>query len=158
MPKHKYIETPEKMWQLFCDYEKEVKSNPRIKVEYVGKDGDRVNTPLERPLTMEGFECYVMDNTRITYPDLSEYFDGKNESYKDYFHICSRIHRKIRRDQIEGGMVGQYNASITQRLNNLKESTENTNINHNTNILNIDPLDDSTDKRINEESSTKETN
>jgi len=145
MAKHKYIETPEKMWELFCNYEKAVKDNPRFKVEYVGKDGERVNTPLEIPLTMEGFECFVMDNTNITYPDLSEYFEGKNESYKEYFPICSRIRKKIRRDQIEGGMVGQYNASITQRLNNLKESTENVNTNTNISILNIDPLDDSTD-------------
>jgi hypothetical protein len=145
MAKHKYIETPEKMWQLFCDYEKVVKSNPRFKVEYVGKDGDRVDTPLECPLTMEGFECFVMDNTNITFPDLSEYFEGKNESYKEYFPICSRIKRKIRKDQVEGGMVGLYNASITQRLNNLKESTENINTNTNISILNIDPLDDSAD-------------
>jgi hypothetical protein len=45
--KHKYIETPEKTWELFEDYAKDTKGNPRIKVEYVGKDGERVNTPLE---------------------------------------------------------------------------------------------------------------
>jgi hypothetical protein len=141
----KYIESPEKLWELFVSYERSVKDNPRYKVEYVGKDGERVETPLERPLTMEGFECFVMENTRITYPDLTEYFEGKNESYADYFPISARILRKIRHDQIEGGMVGQFNASITARLNNLKEATENTNINHNVNIINIDPLDDSGD-------------
>ena len=36
------------------------------------------------------------------------------------------IREVIRRDQIEGGMVGQYNPSITQRLNGLKEQTEST--------------------------------
>jgi hypothetical protein len=30
----------------------------------------------------------------------------------------------IRQDQIEGGMVGQYNPSITQRLNGLTEKTD----------------------------------
>jgi hypothetical protein len=29
-------------------------------------------------------------------------------------------------DQIEGGMTGQYNASITQRLNNLTERVDTT--------------------------------
>ena len=120
----KYIETPEKLWELFEAYKNNVKDNPRIKVEYVGKDGERVNTPLERPLTMEGFECFVLNNTKITYPDLTEYFEGKNESYKDYFPISARIAREIRADQIDGGMVGQFNASITARLNNLKETSE----------------------------------
>ncbi len=138
----KYIETPERLWELFEGYKKEVKENPRVKVEYVGRDGERVNTPIEIPLTMEGFECYVMDNTRITYPDLTEYFEGKNESYKDYFPISTRIRKEIRREQVEGGMVGAYNASLTARINNLKEQTENTN-SHNVNILNIDPLSDS---------------
>jgi hypothetical protein len=128
MSKKKYIETPEKMWELFEAYRKDVKGNPRHISDYVGKDGEHVHKPLERPLTFEGFECFVMDNTKITYPDLSEYFDGKNESYSDYFHICSRIKREIRTDQIEGGMVGQYNASITQRLNGLAEKTQNENV------------------------------
>ncbi len=39
-------------------------------------------------------------------------------------NICSRIKRAIRQDQIEGGMVGQFNPSITQRLNGLTEKTD----------------------------------
>jgi hypothetical protein len=31
MSKHKYIQTPELMWQYFQTYAHEVKSNPRIK-------------------------------------------------------------------------------------------------------------------------------
>jgi HPt (histidine-containing phosphotransfer) domain-containing protein len=44
--------------------------------------------------------------------------------YTEYATICSRIEEAIRMDQIEGGMVGQYNASITQRINALKEHTD----------------------------------
>lgn len=124
MGKNKYIETPEKMWELFEAYRKDVKDNPRVKHVFVGKDGNSDFERLERPLTMEGFECFVMENTNISYPDLSEYFDGKNESYSNYFHICSRIKKLIRQDQIEGGMVGQYNPSITQRLNGLSEKQQ----------------------------------
>ena len=43
MGKHKYIETPERMYELFEAYKKETKDNPRIKVDYVGKDGNKVN-------------------------------------------------------------------------------------------------------------------
>jgi hypothetical protein len=59
--------------------------------------------------------------------DLSHYFANTNGAYNDYLTICSRIKKAIRKDQIEGGMVGQYNPSITQRLNNLVEKTENKN-------------------------------
>ena len=73
---------------------------------------------------MEGFECYVMDNTKINYPDLTEYFEGKNESYADYFPICSRIKREIRHDQIKLGLANVINPSITQRLNGLVDKSE----------------------------------
>jgi hypothetical protein len=126
MAKHKYIETPEKMWEYFEAYAIETKDNPRYKVEYVGKDGERVKTPLERPLTIEGFELWMAKNEIIM--DLSQYFANTEGRYTEYQTICSRIRKAVRNDQIEGGMVGQYNASITQRLNGLKEQTENVNI------------------------------
>ncbi len=124
MGKHKYIETPEKMWELFVSYKKEIKDNPVLVEDYVGKDAERVMRQKEQPLIFEGFECFVMDKGTINYPDLSEYFEGKNESYKDYFPICSRIKREIRHDQIKLGFLNLINPSITQRLNGLKESTE----------------------------------
>lgn len=119
MGKHKYIETPEKMWELFCEYNKHVKTNPRKKMVFVGKDGDKKYEELERPLTMEGFENYVAE--KGLNQELNHYFQNQDGRYADYVPICSRIRRHIRADQIEGGMVGQYNASITQRLNGLKE-------------------------------------
>jgi hypothetical protein len=122
MAKHKYIETPEKMWELFEAYRKEVKDNPRIKVEYVGRNGDRVDTPLVVPLTLEGFENFVADLNIIQ--DLGHYFANTDNAYDDYRTICTRVRKAIRQDQIEGGMVGQYNASITQRLNGLTERTD----------------------------------
>jgi hypothetical protein len=118
MGKRKYIETPEKMWELFEAYRKDVKDNPRYVFDYVGKDGTEVRKPLERPLTMEGFKCYVWDVEGFT---VEQYFTNQDGAYTDYLGICSRIKETIRRDQIEGGMVGQYNASITQRLNNLAD-------------------------------------
>ena len=120
----KYIETPEKMWELFTEYKQRVQDNPIEVQDFVGKDGDEVYRKKNRPLTFEGFECFVMDKTDINYPDLSEYFEGKNESYRSYFPICSRIKRDIRNNQIEGGMAGIFNPSITQRLNNLVEKIQ----------------------------------
>lgn len=124
MGRYKLIESPEKMWQLFVAYKESAKSKPILVQDFVGKDGQEVRRERERPLTMEGFECFVMDNTEINYPDLCHYFSGTDESYKDFFAVCSRIRREIRQDQISGGMAGIYNPSITQRLNGLVEKTD----------------------------------
>lgn len=124
MAKHKYIETPEKMWEYFETYKKWVKSNPIQVQDYVGKDAEMVYRTKERPLTIDGFECWCYDNEIIS--DLSQYFANTEQRYTDYQTICSRIRKAVRTDQIEGGMAGIYNPSITQRLNNLTEKTENT--------------------------------
>lgn len=124
MSKHKYIETPEVMAQLFEDYKNECKTNPRKKHVFVGKDGTSDYELLERPLTIEGFRVYCYDKIGC----VKQYFDNPDKRYNEYITICSHIREVIRRDQIEGGMVGQYNPSITQRLNGLKENIEQTNI------------------------------
>ena len=124
MSKHKYIETPEVIAQLFEDYKNECKTNPRKKHVFVGKDGTSDYELLERPLTIEGFRVYCYDKIGC----VKQYFDNPDKRYNEYITICSHIREVIRRDQIEGGMVGQYNPSITQRLNGLKESIEQTNI------------------------------
>ena len=57
---------------------------------------------------------------------VDQYFANQENMYDDYLGICRAIRNDIRTDQIEGGMVGQYNASITQRLNNLVDKQEQT--------------------------------
>ncbi len=119
----KYIETPEKMWEYFEAYRSQVKANPRTKTVFPGKDAIPQHEPLERPLTLEGFENWCADAG--IRQDLGDYFANTKGNYSEYSTICSRIKRVIRQDQIEGGMVGQYNASITQRLNSLVDKQEN---------------------------------
>jgi hypothetical protein len=122
MGKRKYIETPEKMWEYFLAYKKEVKSNPILVQDYVGKDAEMVYRQKDRPLTIDGFECWCYDNEIIS--DLGDYFANTNGNYIEYSTICSRIRKAVRTDQIEGGMAGIYNPSITQRLNGLVDKTE----------------------------------
>ena len=122
MGKHKYIETPEKMWEYFLAYKNQVKSNPILKHDFVGGAGKEIQRKLEKPLTMEGFNNYLFMNGICD--NAKHYFANSDNKYDDYLTICSHIREIIRQDQIEGGMSGIYNPSITQRLNNLVEKNE----------------------------------
>jgi hypothetical protein len=123
MGKNKYIESPQKLKEYFLAYQKETKSNPFIVKDWVGKDATDVFREKERPFTIEGFECWLADNDIIE--DLGDYLKNKDNRYEEYAPICSYIKKYTRKDQIEGGMAGIYNPSITQRLNNLVEKTQN---------------------------------
>ena len=124
MGNKKYIETPEKFKEYFLSYIEHTKSNPFLVKDWVGKDGDQVYREKERCLTMEGFENWLDENDIIT--DVSDYFENKGNRYADYIPICRVCKKKIKKDQIEGGMAGIYNPSITQRLNNMVERSEMT--------------------------------
>lgn len=117
----KNIETPERFWELFKEYEEYTRTNPRYKYE-LDKIGNVNAVPLRVPLTIEGFEMYCFNQNVVS--DLSHYFCNLDNRYTDYVAICTRVRKAVRNDQIEGGMVGQYNPSITQRLNNLVEKTQ----------------------------------
>ena len=97
-------------------------NNPIKVQDFVGKDAEEVYRKKERPLTMIGFLNYLDYEGIIS--DATDYFENKEDRYSDYVRICSRIKREIQEDQIGGGMVGIYNPSITQRLNNLTERIE----------------------------------
>jgi hypothetical protein len=120
----KNIETPEMMWKYFLDYKTWVKHNPIEIEDYVGGVGKRVIRLKPRPLTNEGFNMYLYHND-IT-KNSFDYFNNKDGAYENYSMVCRAIKHEIRQHQIEGGMAGIYNPSITQRLNGLVEKQETT--------------------------------
>ena len=116
------IESPEQFYLMFEEYRQWVSDNPITIEDYVGKDAIRVMREKPRPLTIEGFNNHCFRNYGIS--TLQQYFENRDEKYTDFFYICRTIRDEIRQNQIEGGMAGIFNPSITQRLNNLKEATD----------------------------------
>jgi len=121
MGKNKYIETPERLLEMFNEYKQFTKDNPRYKHQLCQRTAEMVKEPLEVPLTIEGFRVYCYNIFKVT---VDHYFKNSEGAYEEYRHICMHIKEEIRQDQINGGMVGQYNPSITQRLNGLVEKTQ----------------------------------
>jgi len=124
----------EKAWE---DYKVDLKeqANEWLKVQYVGKEGEKKSDPQKVPMTFEGFKrfCYPR------YGNINQYWVNNEDLYKDFVTICARIKDEIRENQIIGGLLGFYNPSITQRLNNLAEQVTTVN-KHSGAIMNIDPL------------------
>ena len=62
MGKHKYIETPEKMWELFEQYVVDTKKTPKFENILIQKTGDIIQVPRERPISFIGFENWLYKN------------------------------------------------------------------------------------------------
>lgn len=129
------FDKPEEMLVIFAAYRENVKANPIKKMVFVGKDGETRWEERDRPLTYEGFLNYCSDNKG----DAHHYFENTDKRYNDFRDVCSRIRREIKQNQIEGGMAGIFNNSITQRLNGLVDKVQ-TDVKANIQLLNIDPI------------------
>jgi len=135
--KQKGYKAPEDVWKAFEMYRAHVKSNPRKRQDYVGKDGNLVYREIERPLIIEGFKSWCYEN----HSDVHHYFDNTDGRYDAYREVITRIREFIRAEQINGALTGDYNSNLTARLNGLVDKAEVTG-NHNIKIINIDPLGD----------------
>ena len=113
--------TPDELEQAWKLYKESLVSQEEwFKVQYVGKEGERVTDAFKMPYTFEGFEVFCYEN----YGCVEQYFRNKDRLYNDFVAICSHIKKEIKENQITGGLLGFYNPSITQRLNNLVEKVE----------------------------------
>ncbi len=113
---------PNDLLIAFEEYKEHIQEQSKewLKVQYVGKDGERVTDALKLPLTMEGFEVFCYKK----YGCVEQYFRNKDSLYTNFVGICSHIRNEIRENQIIGGMLGIFNPSITQRLNGLTEKQQ----------------------------------
>jgi hypothetical protein len=111
------LKSENELWELFERYKLAAKNNPRSKA--IQTQTGLAYIPLEVPLTLVGFYSYC----RKEIGSVHHYFE-ELDKFPEFRGICHAIREEIQQDQIEGGMVGIYNPSITQRLNGLVEKRE----------------------------------
>lgn len=120
--KQKYIETPERLLELFYLYVTDTKSRPYLIHDFVGKDADEVRKEKERPLSWVGFECYLYEQGIIS--SLASYEHNADNSYDSYQPIIGVCKKFIERDQFEGATAGVYSANIIARKLGLSDKQE----------------------------------
>ena len=122
MPKPKLIETPEILLELFKDYVKHESENPMYRIDYVGKDGKQVKTPLETPITFDGFEVYLFQKGIIN--DLGDYASNKDGRYSDYATIIAYIRKHCYIHNFKGAAVKLFDPNLIARKLGIKDSSD----------------------------------
>jgi hypothetical protein len=120
--KPKLIETPEKLLELFKEYVKHESENPMHRIDYVGKDGKQVKTPLETPVTFDGFEVYLFQKGIIS--DLGHYSRNKDERYSDYVPIIAYIRKHCYIHNFKGAAVKLFDPNLIARKLGIKDSSD----------------------------------
>jgi hypothetical protein len=112
----KTFNTPEDLYKVFEEYRDFVKTNPKLiqKLAYT----QVVSIEHELPLTLQGFEAFVG-------ADLSRYLSAtKGTIYEHYGIVARNIKTQVKADQLQGAIVGYFNANIVSRLTGMHAKVE----------------------------------
>jgi hypothetical protein len=126
MAKKKYIETPERLLEMWDEYKLSLGNDT---IEHASSRGDVVSLSVRKPLLRSGFEAFVFRKYGFL---VKQYLDNQDNLYAEYMGVITCIRQEWETDQITGTLTGQYKApNLTARLNGLTEKTENKNTNVN---------------------------
>jgi hypothetical protein len=108
----KIFTTPEDLLDTAIQYFQWCDDNPLIKKDFVrgGENaGDIVDLETDRPYLIEGF-CNFAGITTQTFDNYS-----KSKGYEKFFGVSRAIRDTIFRQNLEGGLVGGFNAMLVAR-------------------------------------------
>lgn len=112
----KLFESPELLWNAACEYFQWCEDNP---IEADDNKGTKNVNKIKfiRPFTKEGLFLYL---------DVSDGWltEFKKTASKDFLNIIHKIELIIRKQKLEGGIVGLYNSNIIARDLGLAEKTD----------------------------------
>lgn len=112
------FKTPEDLRNSCEEYFAWCEQNPIRGQRLVKKENGETETRDEmypRPLTFEG----LCDHIGIA--DWS-HFVAQNKEREGFADVFGWVRNKVRRNQIEGGLVGLYRENLTARLNGIAEN------------------------------------
>ena len=114
----KIFSTPEILWESAVEYFQWCVDNPLIKTIVQGSKIWEI--PKMRAMTIEGLCIFLGVKTQT----FNDYYNNKDNRYKDYIGITIRIKEIIRTQKFEGAAAGFLNANIIARDLGLKDKHE----------------------------------
>jgi len=115
--------TPDELNKAWDEYKAYVDglSSKWAKVQYVGRDGERVTDNPPMPYLEDGFFVWYKNKYGKT---IHQYFDNKDGLYDDFVGIVTHI-KGERNDNVKTGtLLGFFNASMGNRIAGLADRTE----------------------------------
>lgn len=114
--------TPELFWEEAIKYFEWISVkvwNKKDPIKSGDLAGSLIDVPTQTPMSIESF-CIFADISTETFRN----YESKEESYKDFFEVTTRIRSIIESQQFEGATVGAFNPNIIARKLGLQDKTD----------------------------------
>lgn len=111
------FKTPETMWEAAMEYFEATDARKWMKVEFKGKDNERVEVPTDTPYTISGL-CLFLDVSTSYFQEFETRINEKkklNKKDREFIKTISRIRQIIWTQKFEGASVNAYNSAIIMR-------------------------------------------
>lgn len=122
MGKNKYIETPEKLWELFEEYKNTIElievQVPHVKLGVVSMN-------IKAPMTMEGFKTFGHQKDYT----IDHYVKNSDKAYDEYCPIVTRIKDEIYSHNFNRAALGVFKENLIAKQLGMVDKTENKNEN-----------------------------
>lgn len=104
----KIFETPEIMLEACYEYFEYQSEQSWNKIDYRGKDADRVEIPTSSPFTLTGLCIFLGVNTKY-------FTEFEKSCSKDFSEVITHVRDIIYNQKFEGAATGAYNSNIIAR-------------------------------------------
>lgn len=114
--------TPESFWEeavRYFEWISEKVWNKKDPIKSGDMAGTLIDVPTQTPMSIESF-CIFADISTETFRN----YESKEETYKDFFEVTTRIRTIIESQQFEGATVGAFNPNIIARKLGLQDKTD----------------------------------
>jgi hypothetical protein len=143
------MQDPKQLLELWNEYKDNVGYDL---IQQATPKGDVVELKVRKPFTRQGFEAFAFN--KLGY-GINHYIDNYRNKYAEFVPIVTHIRNEWQNDQISGTLTGKYKApNLVARINAIGD---NVNASATFKVLNIDPLDDTSDNSTKEDITAKET-
>lgn len=127
MSKHKYIETPEKLWEYWEEYKASV---GKVSVPVTHPKLGVVDLEIPEPIHERGFSLFMEQFYDLGTRSIHAYFINVNNSYDNYHATITRIKDDTFTHNYKYSVVGLHKEKLTMSLlgmaNKVEESGQKT--------------------------------
>lgn len=121
MAKHKYIETPELLWQYWQEYKDSVGT---IEVPVTHPKLGVVTLNIPAPVHEQGFNVFMCENYDMGDRSIHAYFINQDDRYSQYHATISRIKDDKFQHNYKYSAVGLHKEKLTMALLGLANKVE----------------------------------
>lgn len=123
MAKHKYIDSPELLWQYWIEYKN---SLDPVKVPTVHPKFGTIDIELKQPVHQRGFNVFMMEHYDLGDKTIHKYFENESNAYDEYRGTISRIKDDIFQHNYLYASIGLHKEKLTMSLLGMAEKNETT--------------------------------